>query len=667
MAYSYIEEVYTGDATFTIPFDYIKKEDVHLYINGIEKPFSDMTWVSDSIITVTSSLVENDVVKIARDSNVSTPVVDYQQTTVLDEVTLDLPVKQYMYLIQETRDIIDTYTSTGGTYTKAEIDALLAAYAQEGNHYTITELDAMMSGKLGLNDAYTRDYIDSLFVTKLDKSLSEVLNLLNGNITEDELYIDLSNRIDLIDADGTGLVQRVQDLTGLVNSNGVAIVTEGVTREDADSALAASITAVEARIDDKDAIVSAEIVARIDGDSALSSSIDTVITSVNDLTTAVQVQSESIDGIKGRYSVKIDNNGYVSGFGLISDYNDGTPVSEFMILADKFKIVTPGQNPVVPFSIGSVNGETVIGINGELIVDGSIRTDALSAQVLLIGDVGSLAFKEEVTDADITYIKGDTIDTGVIYSQDSKMLIDLDASIIRFNDSTNGILFGPGENGYMVSPGLGHLKLYGINEISLLSDNLDLYSTGDLDLVAENNLNISSGVATGTGNISFSNNDVMMWIMDTDKLYPWVNNSYSIGFSSRLLQNIYSYNYYDEGGLFQDKQDDLAVLAELKALPETVDKESGMEKIDIASLPTWYSNYNELKREFFRDNGNLVTEEDFDNWIKDDNGLKWKLRRNISRFNDLTSGGLRQLDKEVLEMFELLSSRITKLELCQNT
>jgi len=124
MAYSYIEEVYTGDATFTIPFDYIKKEDVHLYINGIEKPFSDMTWVSDSIITVTSSLVENDVVKIARDSNVSTPVVDYQQTTVLDEVTLDLPVKQYMYLIQETRDIIDTYTSTGGTYTKSEIDVI---------------------------------------------------------------------------------------------------------------------------------------------------------------------------------------------------------------------------------------------------------------------------------------------------------------------------------------------------------------------------------------------------------------------------------------------------------------------------------------------------------------------------------------------------------------
>lgn len=49
------------------------------------------------------------------------------------------------------------------------------------------------------------------------------------------------------------------------------------------------------------------------------------------------------DTLLGQYSVKIDNNGHVSGFGLSSTLVNGTPTSAFIIRADKFAIVDPAS------------------------------------------------------------------------------------------------------------------------------------------------------------------------------------------------------------------------------------------------------------------------------------------------------------------------------------
>lgn len=72
--------------------------------------------------------------------------------------------------------------------------------------------------------------------------------------------------------------------------------------------------------------------------SATASSITTLQTTVGGHTTSIQTQQTSINGLVGQYTVKIDNNGYVSGFGLASTANNATPFSEFQIVADKFSI-----------------------------------------------------------------------------------------------------------------------------------------------------------------------------------------------------------------------------------------------------------------------------------------------------------------------------------------
>lgn len=75
---------------------------------------------------------------------------------------------------------------------------------------------------------------------------------------------------------------------------------------------------------------------------------------------AVQVLSQSVDGLSGQFSVKIDNNGHVSGFGLTSRPINGTPRSAFIVRADRFAIVGPNDatdplgtlNPTnVPFTV----------------------------------------------------------------------------------------------------------------------------------------------------------------------------------------------------------------------------------------------------------------------------------------------------------------------------
>ncbi len=79
-------------------------------------------------------------------------------------------------------------------------------------------------------------------------------------------------------------------------------------------------------------------------DSAISSGITNFTTTVGNETLTLQQHHSSINGIEGKYSIKIDDNGSVAGFGLISTANDGVPSSgtgsAFIVAADRFAITS---------------------------------------------------------------------------------------------------------------------------------------------------------------------------------------------------------------------------------------------------------------------------------------------------------------------------------------
>lgn len=58
---------------------------------------------------------------------------------------------------------------------------------------------------------------------------------------------------------------------------------------------------------------------------------------------ALKLQANVTDGLSAQYTVKIDNNGHVSGFGLASTAVNGVPSSAFIVRADRFAVVGSGD------------------------------------------------------------------------------------------------------------------------------------------------------------------------------------------------------------------------------------------------------------------------------------------------------------------------------------
>lgn len=69
---------------------------------------------------------------------------------------------------------------------------------------------------------------------------------------------------------------------------------------------------------------------------------------------AFTTQKTVNDGLFAQYSVKIDNNGYVSGFGLSSTLVNGTPFSQFAVRSDRFSITNPSVSAKTVLSAGVV-------------------------------------------------------------------------------------------------------------------------------------------------------------------------------------------------------------------------------------------------------------------------------------------------------------------------
>ena len=91
----------------------------------------------------------------------------------------------------------------------------------------------------------------------------------------------------------------------------------------------------------------------------------------------VQAHSRSINGLEAQYTVKVDVNGKVAGYGLATTPKNGTPESKFIVNADRFGIGAPGKADVFPFTVDTRQNR--VGVNGELVVNGKAIVDRLNA------------------------------------------------------------------------------------------------------------------------------------------------------------------------------------------------------------------------------------------------------------------------------------------------
>ena len=269
--------------------------------------------------------------------------------------------------------------------------------------------------------------------TSYSEMTSELTQILENQITETQLYNDLNDRIDLIDGS--------DDMQGSVAQR---IKVESENRAEA-------IDQVWITVGDPEDLEEGTITAAVE-------------------THAQAIYGE--DGLHAQYSVKVDNDGYVAGFGLSSEPVDGELVSSFIVNVDHFAIGKPEQATNHPFIVGNVDGQQTVGINGQLVVDGSIFADAIGADEIkghhiqgneIIGnhiksnEIEGFHIKSETIESDnisanaitsdkinvgsLSAITADlgTITAGKAKSDDDKFIIDFNEREFKVYDANNNL------------------------------------------------------------------------------------------------------------------------------------------------------------------------------------------------------------------------------------
>ncbi|MFK3915777.1 host specificity protein J [Psychrobacter sp. NPDC078501] len=234
---------------------------------------------------------------------------------------------------------------------------LLGQYSYPTNTHAVTGLQGNLSqsyrarlvDKLGFKSAW------SAWVTgTTDASADKVMNLIQGQIDESSLSASLKAEIDKIegvDAGFTALETTVTDELGTQNQRIDGIVADykpqyADSTQYADSSRAVAWTTWRT--------IASE-------NYALSEKTETLQTTVGANTASIQTQQSSINGLNAQYTLKIDVNGRVSGFGLASSSTQ----SDFAINADNFWIAPPtgtgkGASPfMVLTSPQTINGTVV--------------------------------------------------------------------------------------------------------------------------------------------------------------------------------------------------------------------------------------------------------------------------------------------------------------------
>ena len=110
---------------------------------------------------------------------------------------------------------------------------------------------------------------------------------------------------------------------------------------------------------------------------SLGERITTVQSTADGNKATVQTHAKSINGLEAQYTVKVDVNGRVAGFGLATTPKNGTPESKFIVNADRFGIGATGEADVFPFVVDTQKNR--VGVNGELVVNGKAIVDKLNA------------------------------------------------------------------------------------------------------------------------------------------------------------------------------------------------------------------------------------------------------------------------------------------------
>lgn len=246
---------------------------------------------------------------------------------------------------QTTRADADAATTSQVNNAISQTQNNAAAVISEQT--TRADADAATASQLNgvVSETQTNSAAISSEITARTTATSAVAAQLVGmeatvNNNTAALATELTTRAD----EDSSVAAQSTGLSAVVSGNTAAIGAESTARSDADSANAAQTTVISSTVNNAQAAIATEATTRATNDTANASQITTLQSSVGGNTASISTQQTAINGLEAQYTVKIDNNGHLSGFGLASNTaTSGDVFSEFMVSADRFSIVDPDQ------------------------------------------------------------------------------------------------------------------------------------------------------------------------------------------------------------------------------------------------------------------------------------------------------------------------------------
>ena len=185
----------------------------------------------------------------------------------------------------------------------------------------------------------TADKLDGVFVKVNPKLIGSDRDFIGSTSSSVGIWTEYSARIE----EDFALGNRIDNLYVNLGKNAAAIQTVNNVLVDKTQALAKSITHIDSKFESSVGSINTKLGTWTSSESSISDYITNINSAVGKNSSSIQIQGKSIDGLSSQYTVKLDTNGRVSGFGLASNpTNQAT--SEFAVVADKFYIASPDTN-----------------------------------------------------------------------------------------------------------------------------------------------------------------------------------------------------------------------------------------------------------------------------------------------------------------------------------
>lgn len=327
-----------------------------------------------SAYTTTASLTSNYYTRTATDGAIAAALTTYISATALNTAltayttTADLTTNYYTQT--QTNNAIAGALTTYAT--TASVTSALSAYTTTAsltsNYYTASATDSAIAAAL-------TTYVST---TALNSALTAYTN--TATLTAN--YYTQTQTNSAISAATSSLVSSSALTTALsAYTTTASLTTNYYTKTQTDSAISSSLTTY----------VSTATLTSTLGSYALAAAIE-----------ASYYTIASAELLEAQYFVKLNVNGRVSGFGLYSD----SVGSEFIILADRFAIVSPYSNAVtaVPFivqatstTIGGVSVPAGVYINDAFIMNGTIVNAKIANAAIDDAKIASLSANKITT------------------------------------------------------------------------------------------------------------------------------------------------------------------------------------------------------------------------------------------------------------------------------